>query len=160
MQSPESLYIDWPLTLVWKCQDLGLWKVQGHRLINQMHRRAHVSIWWINTDRMLACTNRQFPQWICWCCFTDTHFHLVSHICWKGRLPRLCRHIPDLTISGNQSECSHKPYRSSLSPLTLPTPKRFMWHTYYADADQARVVFFSSLPRIILRFLTNLQSSP
>lgn len=26
-----------------------------------------------------------------------------------------CRHIPDLTISVNQSECSHKPYHSSLS---------------------------------------------
>ncbi len=88
-----------------------------------------------------------------WCCFTDTHSRLVSHICWKGRLPWLCRHIPDLTISGNQSERSHKPYHSSLSPLTLPTPKRFMWHTYYADADQARVVFLiftqnhPSLPR-------------
>lgn len=34
----------------------------------------------------------------------------------------------------------------------LPTPKRFMWHTYYADADRARVLLFSSLSRIILSF--------
>lgn len=40
------------------------------------------------------------------------------NICWKGSLPWLCRHTPDLTISGNQSECSHKPYHSSLAPLT------------------------------------------